>query len=265
MALSGSVTTSKYSGYGLQLSWTATQSVANNTSTIKWTLKSVGGTTTYYNVSGPVTVTINGTTVYSTTSRFNLYGAGAWSRSGSLTINHNSDGTKSFSVNIQAAIYSTSVNCTGSATFTLNKIARTPTAPTSMTATGGTGGFIVLTEPVTLKWSGATGNITGYEYQYYYNGSWRGSTTTTNTSVTFTATDATFWKSGTTTQWRVRALNGSLASDWKTSNVLTVAGAMRIRVAGAWKAGSVWIKVNGTWKRAKRVWIKVDGTWRQAK
>ena len=59
----------------------------------------------------------------------------------------------------------------------------------------------------------------------------------------------------------MRALNGSLTSAWKESNALTMLGGMRLKASNAWKTGSVWIKVNGTWKRAKRVWIKVNGKW----
>ena len=90
MALSGSFTTNKYTtsshgDIGLRLSWTATQSIENNTSTIKWTLKSYGSMSSGYNVqAGPVTVKINGTTVLNTTSRFKMYGDGKYSKSGDL-------------------------------------------------------------------------------------------------------------------------------------------------------------------------------------
>ena len=47
MALSGNVSTSKYDGRYLKLAWTATQSVANNTSTIKWTLSAAGGNSSW--------------------------------------------------------------------------------------------------------------------------------------------------------------------------------------------------------------------------
>lgn len=130
MALSGSVSTNKYSTsshgtIGLILSWTATQSIVNNKTTINWTLKSNGSMSSgYYVQAGPVTVKIAGTTVLNTTSRFNMYGSGSYSRSGSITVSHNQDGTKSVSMSVRAAIYSASVNCTGSKTFALNKIDR---------------------------------------------------------------------------------------------------------------------------------------------
>lgn len=130
MALSGSISTNKYTtsshgNIGLTLSWTATQSVANNTSTIKWTLKSYGSMSSgYYVQAGPVTVVIAGKTVLSQTSRFNMKGDGAYKKTGTLTVTHNENGSKSFSASVKAAIYSASVNCTASGSFTLNKIDR---------------------------------------------------------------------------------------------------------------------------------------------
>lgn len=125
MALSGSFTTSKYNGtIGLKLSWSATQSIVNNTSTIKWTLTSNGGSTGNWWYAAPITVVIAGKTVLHVTSRFKLYGGGKYKKTGSITVTHNTDGSKSVSMSVKAAIYSSSVNCTGSASYTLNKINR---------------------------------------------------------------------------------------------------------------------------------------------
>ena len=130
MALSGSVSTNKYSTsshgtIGLVLSWTASQSIVNNQTTISWTLKSNGTMSSgYYVQAGPVTVKIAGTTVLNTTSRFNMYGGGGYHKSGTIKVKHNEDGSKSVSMSVRAAIYSASVNCTGSKTFSLNKITR---------------------------------------------------------------------------------------------------------------------------------------------
>ena len=268
MALSGSVKTSTYDGRGLQLSWTATQSVANNTSTVSWTLKPFGGNVSWY-TTGPITLKINGTTVYSTTDRIDMWSS--WSKSGKLTIAHNNDGTKSFTVSIQAAIYYSTVNCTGSATFTLNKIARTPSAPTACSITAGHGSLVGLGDTVTISWSGASGVITGYDLQYSRgNSGWQtfksvtSTATSGSTTDTFTATNISTNGAGCAVQYRVRAKNGSLTSGWKASNTLTISGAMKLKVSGSWKTGSTWIKVGGTWKRAVRVWIKINGTWKQA-
>lgn len=121
MALSGSVNTGSYDGRYYQLSWTATQSVANNTSTISWTLSAKGGNSSWY-AERTVNVVIAGSTVYSKTSRVERYTGTV--ASGTKTITHNTDGTKSFSVSLEAAVYYSSVNCTGSKTFTLTTIAR---------------------------------------------------------------------------------------------------------------------------------------------
>lgn len=125
MALSGSFSTNKYnSKIGLTLSWSATQSIANNTSKISWTLKSTGSSSSTWFYAGPVTATINGTKVVNTSSRFKMYGGGGYKKTGSITVTHGTDGSKSVSMSVKAAIYSSSVNCTGSKTFALNKINR---------------------------------------------------------------------------------------------------------------------------------------------
>ena len=130
MALSGSISTNKYTtqnhgSIGLILSWTASQSIDNNQTTINWTLKSYGTMSSGYSVqAGPVTVKIGGKTVLSATSRFSMYGGGGYTRSGTLKVTHNQDGTKSVAMSVRAALYSASVNCTASKTFTLNKIDR---------------------------------------------------------------------------------------------------------------------------------------------
>lgn len=131
MATSGSISTNKYttsSGktIGLKLSWSLkSQSIANNTSTISWTLQSEGtypsGSWVY---AGPVTATINGTKVVNTTSRFEMKGDGGYKKTGTLTITHTTDGSKTFSASVKAAIYSSSVNCTKSGSWTLTKINR---------------------------------------------------------------------------------------------------------------------------------------------
>lgn len=130
MALSGSLNTNNYStqssgSIGLTLSWTATQSIVNNTSVISWTLKSKGTMSSGYSVyGGPITVVIGGTTVYSQTSRIRVYGGGAFKKTGTITITHDEDGSKTISMSVKAALYSASVNCTASGNFTLDTINR---------------------------------------------------------------------------------------------------------------------------------------------
>lgn len=122
MALSGQLNTTAYETRYIQFSWTATQNIAANTSTITWTLKGAGSDTKYY-MSGPITLVIAGDRVYSNSNRIQLR-SGDVIATGTKTFTHSTGGSKSFSVSIQAAIYTYAVNCTGSATFSLDTIAR---------------------------------------------------------------------------------------------------------------------------------------------
>jgi hypothetical protein len=181
-------------------------------------------------------------------------------------VQHKNDG----SLTVSAHIYGDRVFSTESLStyvdLTFPTIARTPSAPTSCTASAGNGDMAAVGETVTVSWSGASGTITGYESQWRYdNGEWSNSTDRTGTGFTDTWNDGTKWMAGKTIQYRVRAKNGSLASAWKESNTLTVSGAMRVKASNAWKTGSTWVKINNTWKRAKRVYVKVNGVWKQSK
>lgn len=130
MALSGSFNTNKYTTQssgtiGLNLSWSATQDIETNTTTIRWELKSNGTMGRDMAVTGgPITVVIGGVTVLSQTGRFRVYGGGRYYQAASVTIPHDEDGTKEISMSVRAALYSSSVNCTGSATYTLDTINR---------------------------------------------------------------------------------------------------------------------------------------------
>lgn len=126
MALSGSVKTSYYKNLCMMFSWTAKQSTADNTSTISWKLEGYRTDGAWgYITCGGFKIVIDGETVYSkpTTYRVNVYN-GDVVASGTTTINHDSEGKKSFSVALEAAIYSSAVNCKGSDTFTLDTIPR---------------------------------------------------------------------------------------------------------------------------------------------
>ena len=126
MATSGSVSTNGYQGRYVTFYWNLTsQSIKANTSTISWRLEGDGNAQSSRYKAGNFKVTIDGTTVYSTSQddRIWLYD-GTVVASGNYTFNHNSAGQKSFSVTIQAGIYTYAVNCTGSGSFTLPTISR---------------------------------------------------------------------------------------------------------------------------------------------
>lgn len=123
MASSGSFNTSNYEGRYLQFSWQETsQNVSSNTTSISWTLKGAGGGNVWYK-AGNFKVVIEGETVFSSSTRIQLSN-GTVVASGTYTFKHNADGTKQFTVSVQAGIYAVAVNCTGSSTFTLDTIAR---------------------------------------------------------------------------------------------------------------------------------------------
>ena len=124
MATNGSFNTTGYQGRYLTFAWSlASQSPANNTSTISWTLKGAGQAQSSWYNAGNFKVIINGAVVYSSATRIKLYN-GTVVASGSYTIPHNSDGSKTFTASAEAGIYTVAVNCRGNGTFTLPQISR---------------------------------------------------------------------------------------------------------------------------------------------
>ena len=115
-ASSGAFETSAYSigeqyPNRIRVEWSSSQSIANNTSTIYWTVKSAGGYGGRYVMAGPITVNIAGVNVYSRSDRFELH-ANTTLGSGSFTLTHNTDGAKSFTAWAEAAIYTYAVSST---------------------------------------------------------------------------------------------------------------------------------------------------------
>ena len=125
MALSGSVTTTEYKGRSVTFNWTAKQDITNNTSTISWNLTGSGSYTSGYVVVNELRVTIDGSEAYyrNQDNHTECY-SGTTLASGTKTIIHNSDGSRSFAVKVEAGIYNWAINCSGSDTFTLTQIPR---------------------------------------------------------------------------------------------------------------------------------------------
>lgn len=124
MASSGSFNTTGYQGRYLKFSWSvSSQNVANNTTTISWTLKGAGNAQSNWYRAGNFKVVINGSTVYSSSTRMQLYD-GTLVASGNYTMTHDTAGNKTFSASAEAGIYTVAVNCSGSGSFTLPQIAR---------------------------------------------------------------------------------------------------------------------------------------------
>lgn len=122
-SISGNFNTNTYEDRYYTFSWTASQSVANNTSTISWTL-SAGGFSAWV-AERTLTLVVAGETVYSKSARVERYpGVIA---TGTKVITHDSAGNASFSASIQAAVYTSSITCSGSGSFDLTPIPRKST------------------------------------------------------------------------------------------------------------------------------------------
>ena len=177
MALSGSFQSSKdnsanineskprYPSY-IYVTWEATQNIVNNTSTLSW--KCYGGSdyndTSAYVSSGPIVVKINDTTVLNITDRFRMR-KDKLIGSGSLTLYHNADGSKSINTSITAAVYSYASNCSYSGTITLNTIPRSSSLSLSATSlyVGST-----ITANISSHSSSFTHNVEFYINNTYY-------------------------------------------------------------------------------------------------
>ena len=144
MASSGSLLTEgfKSTTYGdtvyLKFSWEIeSQSTDDNTTKISWKLTGQRETT-HYVESGGFKVVIDGDTVYekATSYRIKLYN-GTVVASGTKTLTHKDDGSRTFEVSIKGAIYWGSVFYEGSKSFTLDTIARASTITSAADVTLG--------------------------------------------------------------------------------------------------------------------------------
>ena len=166
MASSGSITTNESQGRSITLLWSqSSQSVANNTTTIAWTLKgsgSSGGGS--WVMSGAFKAVINGKTVYSSDTRIQLYKDQVIA-SGSTTITHNADGTKSFSLSCEAGVYTYAVSVRASGTHTLNTIPRASSISMASSTMGSASTISIsrasssFTHTLTYAFGNATGTI----------------------------------------------------------------------------------------------------------
>jgi len=169
MALSGKVETATYTPsnssntWKVVLNWTATQSVSDNTSTISWNIKVSTTSSTGYVVVSEIRAKINGTEVYyrSHDNHTNGYN-GTQIASGTTKVSHNTDGTKSVAMSIEAGIYQWAINKSGSNTFTLDTIPRASSITSASNKT--------LGNACSIKW---TPNASTFKYKVKFSlGSW---------------------------------------------------------------------------------------------
>ena len=107
MANTYTLTSSAYKGRYMQVVYTQEMDVANNKSTIHWTLSSIGGEVNYYG-TGPTSVYINAKCVYykdRTSADSKVFPAAKGSVSGTIEIDHNEDGTKGTPVLMNTVVY----------------------------------------------------------------------------------------------------------------------------------------------------------------
>ena len=226
MALEGSVSTDKYGARYYKVTWEATQTVSTNKSKITWKLYAKGGDDSWY-AERTLKVVVAGKTVFSKTERKERYTG--LIDSGTVTVTHADDGTKSFSISIKAAVYGSSVNCTASKTFTLNKIARASTisaltSPVTLgnvcnvTFTPKSSSFYYKVKYVVGDWNivknvGCPGSTSSYTYKDYTIPLTVANQITKSTSATMTVYLYTYSNSTYETQI------GSASSDTTTVNV----------------------------------------------
>lgn len=178
MASSGSFNTSSCEGRYLTFSWSiSSQSVANNKSTISWKL--VGAGCSGYVVVSECHITINGVSVYnvSSSTHVNCY-VGTVIASGTQTIAHNTDGSKSFSASVSAGIYQWAANCSGSGSWSLTSIPRASSLSLS-TSSVNVGGSI------TANISRASSSFT-HSVEFYINSTYYQKYTGVATSKSYT-------------------------------------------------------------------------------
>lgn len=132
MATSGSFDTThrvsgSYNTYAHFEWWQTGQSTANNTTSIDWTFSGRTASSHQYIYVYGASVTVDGSTKSGWSG--NMYN-GTQMLSGSKTITHNSDGTKTFGASGYITQYSSSANYSGSGSWTLNTIPRKATLKT---------------------------------------------------------------------------------------------------------------------------------------
>ena len=148
MANSFTLNSSAYDGRYLSLSCAQSAEIAANRSKISWVLSAVGGSVNLYS-TGPTTVTINGTQVYYCERKewsSGVFPAAKGRVEGVLYVNHSADGSKSVSVSITTAIFSSTAS-TASGTWALNDIPRKATVASASDFTDETNPTIKFSNP----------------------------------------------------------------------------------------------------------------------
>lgn len=209
-----SIQTNSYEGRYLKLTVTEeSTNISANTSTIKWTLESIGGSANYYTICN-CSVIINGQTVYSSgTTNWNTYKfpAAKGSTTGKITVLHNNDGTApAISFNLHGKVFvDGDDNKTG--TLTLSTIPRYATSNQTLSSKTETS--------ITMKWS--SDSTCDYIWYSKNNGaSWTAVGSVNGSSGSYTITGL----SANTTyniKTRVRRKDSQLTTDSSNASIST--------------------------------------------
>lgn len=186
MSSNGSFTTTSCEGRSLTFNWSVkSQSVANNQTTINWSLVGSGSYTYGWVTCGNFKVTIDGKQVYYSSTRMNVY-SGTVIASGTYTFTHDNSGNKTFSAYAEAGIYYVAVNCSGSGNWSLPSIARNATITNAPNFNDEANPTITYTNPAGTAVSSlqACISLTGASADVPYR-----NISTTGTSYTFNLTD----------------------------------------------------------------------------
>lgn len=191
MASNGSLTTKETAGRSITLSWyIQSQSIENNTTTIAWSLfgsGSRGGQ--YYVTCRKFKVIIDGTIVHQANTNYEIdLLKDEVVASGTYTISHNIDGSRSFSAYIEAGIYYSAVNSSAESTWGLTTIPRA----SSITSASN----ITLGNNCSIKWTPASSN---FKYKIKFSlGNWNYTTEFITPTTTNAYTYTGYTISGTT-------------------------------------------------------------------
>lgn len=212
--MSWTYTSSKYDGRYLQLYITESTDAASNSSTLTWTLTSAGGAVNYYTID-ETTVSINGTTVYHKGRTYwdsYEFPAAKGSKSGTIKITHNADGTKSgVYVSFKTRVYVYGSQEFANAYITLSNI-----ATYTLSLSAGTGSNITVNR--TASGYAGTGNLSSGARLYY------------NDKLKITFTPSTNYAISTHT------VNGS---SFSSGNTYTVTGNVSVKATAQVLASSV--------------------------
>lgn len=269
MALSGSMdTNAPYQGRYMHIEWSATQSIANNSSYVSILIYPVGGTSSYY-TTGISHLEVNGEEV-KTWARQDMYketqSHSRWEGRYSTTIYHNSAGEANLQIVFWTYIYYGNGNPDGLAekarNWTLNTIPRATeisAIPSFNLEDYLSCTFTPYVDTFTHSLDVSINNESIVTVNPYTSGS---TVTLTNAQILHayeamgTAKSADFTFSLTT-------YNGGTSLGTKTKvGTGTCAGTSDIRVGGVYKRALPWINDNGTWKKA--LGFSKDGaTWKR--